>query len=269
MKRIVVLPDVQAPLEDPRMVRNWITFVKDFEPDEVLGIGDTCDFTAPSRWNKGSRGEFEDDVYDQAAYTKRKVLAPVREVFDGRFGILRSNHGDRPRDYLRKYAPALANTGAFDEPELLDYHGFDIADLGDFYDFADGWTATHGHLGFSSSRYAGGSAMSAARAMGKSVVMGHVHKLGLINESRGYKGNLQTLTGVEVGHFMDINKATYLKRGATNWQAGFTVLYIGKYGDVTPVPVPMASDGSFTVEGQRYGALHRGENGQFARKAAA
>ncbi|WP_370422529.1 hypothetical protein AB8O64_29955 [Streptomyces sp. QH1-20] len=249
------------------MVRNWINFIKDFQPDEIIGIGDTCDFTAPSRWNKDTKGEFENDVFEQAEYTKRKVLKPTREVFDGKFGILRSNHGDRPRDYLRKYAPALSKTEMFDEAKLLDYEGLEINDLGDFYDFTEGWTVTHGHLGFSASRYAGGAAIAAARRIGKSVVMGHVHKLGLINESRGYKGSLQTLTGVEVGHFMDINKATYLKHGATNWQPGFTVLYVGSYGDVTPVLVPMASDGSFTVEGQRYGALKRGANGKFAKKA--
>jgi len=43
----------------------------------------------------------------------------------------------------------------------------------------------------------------------------------------------------------------YMK-GVMNWQKGFGILYVD--GDkVSPVPVPIERDGSFVVEGKRYG----------------
>ena len=55
--------------------------------------------------------------------------------------------------------------------------------------------------------------MGAARKIGKNVIMGHVHRMGVISEAVGYGGKLRTLTGVEVGHMMTVSKATYLKNG--------------------------------------------------------
>ncbi|EGJ73582.1 hypothetical protein STTU_0793 [Streptomyces sp. Tu6071] len=46
------------------------------------------------------------------------------------------------------------------------------------------------------------------------------------------------------------------------------MLYVGKY-EATPQAVPISNDGSFIVEGERYGKLVRGAGGKFARKESA
>jgi hypothetical protein len=96
---------------------------------------------------------------------------------------------------------------------------------------------------------AGVTALNAAKKIGKGVVMGHTHRAGIVSESTGYGGKLQTVTEVEVGHLMDVSKATYLKSGYANWAAGFaTITVAGKL--VVPQLVPMAQDGSFVYEGR-------------------
>jgi hypothetical protein len=134
------------------------------------------------------------------------------------------NHDLRLRVYFTRYCPALDDYHPFDLDVLLDFSGHGVILLPDFYPFAPGWIATHGHLGFSLSRIAGNTAMGAAPKIGKNVVMGHVHRMGVISEAVGYAGKLRTLTGIEVGHMMNVSKARYLKNGWGNWAAGFAVL---------------------------------------------
>lgn len=98
----------------------------------------------------------------------------------------------------------------------------DIEQLPEFYDIAPGWLSTHGHRGqISLSRIGGNTAMGAARKFGKSVVMGHTHRLGLISESRGYSGSITSvLVGMEVGTLAN----TRGNRQTKNRELGFGTL---------------------------------------------
>ena len=99
---------------------------------------------------------------------------------------------------------------------------------------------------------AGLTALGAARRHGKSVVCGHTHRQGISSFTTASGGVLTgTLTGFEVGHLMDVSKAHYT-RGTFNWQKGFGLLYVDRKG-VTPMAIPVEKDGSFVVEGKRYG----------------
>ena len=95
--------------------------------------------------------------------------------------------------YFTRYCPALDDYHPFDLDVLLDFGGHGVILLPDFYPFAPGWIATHGHLGFSLSRIAGHTPrMEAARKIGKNVVIcGHVAPDGRgISEPIGYDGKL-------------------------------------------------------------------------------
>jgi hypothetical protein len=99
---------------------------------------------------------------------------------------------------------------------------------------------------------AGLTALTAARRHGKSVVCGHTHRLGVSAFSEASGGVLgRVLTGMEVGHLMDEKQAFYTK-GTFNWQKGFGLIYTDRNG-TTGVTVPIDRQGSFVVEGKRYG----------------
>jgi metallophosphoesterase superfamily enzyme len=251
-ERIAVVSDTQMPFEDKRAVRSILNFVRDYQPDRVVQIGDLADFPQPSRWNKDTAGEFQGSVFKDAEYIKRNFLGPLRDVYDGPVTVMEGNHDLRPKHYLAKYAPALAESRAFDLDVLLDFNGFGVELIEDFYDFAPGWTITHGHVGKIPLRQSAGStALAGAQKFGKSLIMGHTHRLGAVSHTRGYGGRVtQVLTGVEVGHLMNMKNAKYLNGATGNWQQGFAVVTVDG-AHVTPTLVPITK-GKFSVDGVVY-----------------
>ncbi|MEU8948757.1 hypothetical protein [Streptomyces sp. NPDC048489] len=252
MKLIVVISDLQMPLENRRANRSLINFIGDRQPDEVINIGDITDYQAPSRWSAGTRAEFGMTVQEEAAYTRKNHIEPVRARYDGPYVLLGSNHGERPLKYLVEKAPALGGAEEYREDKLLHLGDYGMKFEPLSYDFAPNWTAMHGHSkGISLSRVAGGTAMNAARKVQKSVVMGHTHRAGIVSETTGM-GASRTLTGVEVGHLMDLAKADYLGPARlANWQSAFGLFYVDG-PMVTPHIVPVHRNGQFIVEGERY-----------------
>ena len=251
-KRVVVISDTQIPYDDRRAIKALIRCIGDYQPDEVIHIGDVMDFPQPSRWNKGSAGEFEGSVFADCDEAKRRFLEPLRKVYDGPVGVHEGNHDERARTYLAKYAPALAESGAFNIETLLDFDGFGVTLLPEFNKIAPGWITTHGHRGqISLSRNAGSTALNAAKKFSSSVIMGHTHRMGIGSYTTGYGGDVKNLvTGVEVGHLMNMKLATYLKGGTGNWQQGFGLVTIDAK-HVKPELVPI-HNGKFTIDGNTW-----------------
>lgn len=251
-KRIVILPDTQMPYDDRRALKAVIKFIGDYKPDQLIHIGDVADFPQPSRWNKDSAGEFEGSVFEDCEQIKRRLLEPIRKVYDGPFGIHEGNHDERPRTYLAKYAPALAESGAFNIETLLDFNSFGVQLLPEFYKVAPDWMTTHGHRGqISLSRISGMTALNAGKKFLSSVIMGHTHRQGIASHTFGVAGGItKQVTGMEVGHLMNQRVAHYLKGGTGNWQTGFGLLTVdGQH--VKPELVPIHR-GKFTVDGHTW-----------------
>jgi len=267
MKRVVIISDVQAPYENRRMLKNVIDFIGEWQPDEVYQIGDLADYPTPSRWNKSTYMEYAQLVREHSDYIKRNFFEPLRKVYDGPLGVLEGNHDERPRVYLTKEAPALAE---FEDvvhfATLLDFDGFGVEHTPAFHKVGPDTVLIHGHEIKGMSQIAGTSAFNHSKKAGANVVMGHTHRLGIRRETTGNKSTgYTTRWGFEVGHLMDMGRAQYLgSGGVANWQAGFGLLYVGDF-DVQPVEVDINRDGSFVVEGVRYGALKRGPGGRFAK----
>lgn len=252
---IVVLPDIHAPTEDRKAFAAVVDFIGEYQPDEVVMTGDLCDFPQPSRWSKGSAEEFaETTVFDDSDYIKRKILTPLRKVYGGKIGFIEGNHDERPRVYLAKYAPALAASVSFDVKNLLDFEGFGIKQLPDFYRPFDRWVLCHGHKGgIRLKQKPGETALGGAQKFMENVVHGHTHRLAALPHTYGVEGDTKLLWGMEVGHLMNPKLVTYLKGGTGNWQQGFGILT--KDGDhVSPHPVPIY-DSRFVVDGNVYHVL--------------
>ncbi|MBB5123199.1 hypothetical protein AF335_33165 [Streptomyces eurocidicus] len=264
VEEIVIVSDVQYPLHDARAVRNLWAYIADRQPAEVLIIGDFMDYAAPSRWSKDTRAEFENDVMRESEGGKA-LLADLREGYGGPIKFVVGNHDARPRDYLLRYAPALASSHAFDVDVLLDFEGLGIEILPPFAEIAPGWVAMHGHELKGLNQIPGRTAAAKVKKLDRSVVMGHTHRNAVSPETVGVGKYRRTLFGFEVGHLMDESKAQYLAGGVANWQKGWGQLLVGKYSAV-PVPIYVERDGSFVVDGVRYGAIKRNSRGHFIKK---
>lgn len=266
-ERVVIISDVQYPYHDTRAVKNLIKFIGDYSPDRVYQIGDFLDLPTPSRWSKGTREEFEQRVVKDSQGFKRDFLEPLRAVYDGPVGFLIGNHDERAMLYLAKEAPALAEfREVFHPKNLCDFEWFGVDTTPAFHQVGPDTVLIHGHEIKGSSQIAGTWAYNHAMKANANVVMGHTHRLGIRRHTSGYIGGKPTVRwGFETGNLMDAGKAQYLGAGGVaNWQSGFGILYVGKY-DVSPVAIDIRRDGSFVVEGERYGVLKRGSNGKFAK----
>jgi hypothetical protein len=183
-------------------------------------------------------GEYAPTLQDSIDQTYN-IMADFRDAL-GRnkpFIIQRSNHTDRIQTYIRKYAPAFGSLESLKIEELLGYSSLGIQYLHRFKELLPGWVMAHGDEG-RSVQVPGSTAMSLAKKLGKSVVCGHTHKLGLQHETTGLYGKNRTVYGLEVGHLMDMRQASYLTSGIANWQQGIGIL-VEKNRKVTPYTVPL------------------------------
>jgi predicted phosphodiesterase len=238
VRKVVVLSDIQYPYHDPKAIKEVISFIKHEKPTELWCVGDELDAPQPSRWNKGMSGEYTDTLQEDIDGLFNLML-DFRNALGWRkkFVIQRSNHTDRIETYINKYAPALRSLRSNKVEELIGYDELKIDYLHKFKELLPGWVMAHGDEG-RSVQVPGSTAMSLAKKLGKSVVCGHTHKLGLQHETTGLYGKNKTLFGLEVGHLMDMKQASYLTSGIANWQQGIGIL-VEKNNKVTPYAVPI------------------------------
>ena len=237
-QRVVVLSDLQIPYHDESAVKRVVSFIKWYKPTQLWCVGDELDAPEPSRWNKGMAGEYATTLQDSIDMTYN-VMADFRDALGKTkpFIIQRSNHTDRIQTYIRKYAPAFNSLESLQIEKLLGYNDLNIQYLHRFKELLPGWVMAHGDEG-RAIQVPGSTAMSLAKKLGKSVVCGHTHKLGLQHETTGLYGKNRTQFGLEVGHLMDIKQASYLTTGVANWQQGIGIL-VEKNRKVTPYAVPI------------------------------
>lgn len=248
-------------------VENLLHFAAEFDPDQVLILGDFLDMKGPARWSRGLAEEYQSDLQADCDMGV-EILTGLRDVYQGPIDYIEGNHEKRIRSYLAKYAPALNALRDVRLPKLLAFDDLDITYRAQPYQLGNGWVAIHGDR---IAPYGGGSAMKMAKRFGASVVQGHTHRLGQITETTGYAGRAWDLTAVECGHLSDVNKAAYVGFGSANWQMGFALLNLGTDGRVQPELIPVDSTGAFTVHGVDFTAHDDGlvvtESGDIALRA--
>jgi hypothetical protein len=250
-KTIVIVSDMQVPLHDAKAVKNVIGFLKDFRPDMLVNVGDDADCTEVGSWKRGLATEYGGTFQDGLDFTKTIHRDFRFALGDKPYHVSRSNHTDRLESYIGRHAPALSPVRGLRLEDLLGYDELDIRFHREPFQIAPGWVCAHGDEG-SLSKISGRTAGLLAEKWGVSVACGHSHRAGMSLKSYGYAGRVtKTVTGMEVGHLMDLRKAAYLSGGSADWQQAFGILYV-RSGRVTPVLVPIQG-GSFTVEGKVYG----------------
>jgi len=239
-KRVVVLSDLQIPYQNNSVIQSTLDFIRYYKPDELWCVGDELDAPEPSRWNKGMAGEYAETLQESIDLT-HQIMRNYRAALGKKpFYIQRSNHTDRIDTYMRKYAPAFMSLKSLEIEQLLGYDKLGITYLHKMHELLPGWVMAHGDEG-ALNRAPGATALNLAKRLGKSVVCGHTHRIGLQHETTGFYGKTHTLYGLEVGHMMDIKQASYLTSGSANWQTGLGIL-VQEGTTVTPFAVPIVNN---------------------------
>lgn len=244
-KRLVVVPDVQAPFTNQRQINSLAGFNRAILPDGVPCVGDLFDLPMVSRWTRNRRGEFEGRITDHIDEGCRIIeKLGITDLKEG-------NHDRRVLTYVEQYAPALSPLAEL-QPEKL----FRLDDLGvvyhrDLWEFTPGWIMAHGDEG-NLSQQPGMTAQKLSDKVRKSVVCGHTHRQAILVTGSSFLGvEGPSYTAVEVGHMMNLHDAKYLRSGLANWTAGFAVIDISNKRVAVQL-VQMSPTGSFYFEGQAW-----------------
>jgi hypothetical protein len=247
----LVIPDLQVPDHDRKFCTSVANYIAALKPDGLCVVGDELDAPEPSRWNKNFAGEYAGTL--QASISEcNLVLATFRDALGAGkpYHLMRSNHGDRIRTYINRYAPALASLESLEYQRLLGFDDIGITYHKRPFEFAPGWVLAHGDEG-SLTQTPGGTALGLAKKWNKSVVCGHTHRAGLQHHHSYLNGKPSALLfGLEVGHGMDIKKADYLKAGSANWQQAIAVIDVDGR-NVYPNLIPVFGS-RVTVDGVTY-----------------
>ena len=250
-KLIIVIPDLQVPYHDEGFIRSTRKFVKamrasrTYRTVQVGQIGDLQDQPEVGRWNKGAAGEYAGTFWAGVRETRQVIR-------DYDFDWVKvGNHDRRVLDYIEKYAPALGGP----ESEITLESLFQIDPKRTKlhhkpFDMAPGWIAAHGDEG-GLSPVSGRTAFNLVSRWGRSVVCGHTHRAGTVSTTIGVPGDRRRLTGMEVGHGMDEESATYIKHGSPNWQQGLGLFVVDR-GRTFEHLIMMDSDSTFEWNGRTY-----------------
>jgi len=96
MKRIVVLSDYQIPYQAGTVVNTIHNFIEDYGPDEIWIVGDWIDQPEPSRWSRGTAGEYAPTL-QKSVNQSVNLLADLRDIMKKKpihFKYWQSRHKD-------------------------------------------------------------------------------------------------------------------------------------------------------------------------------
>ncbi|NKS00462.1 hypothetical protein GS528_04775 [Rhodococcus hoagii] len=144
-----------------------------------------------------------------------RVLAPLREIYSGPVGAHRCGGSDLSR--------------------------FDVEQLAEYHRIAPGWATTSGQFRDGGRRP--GAALTEAKRVGLSLVMGATHNMASCTFTVGFDENARSTTGLEVGHLTPDHSCEGSDRGC---KQGFCILSI----DGSEVSYELAAihpDGRITI----------------------
>lgn len=273
LMKALIASDFQFPFHDKRATNLWFKVLKSFKPDHVVLAGDIDDACHFGRWTAGGHNDFinklpeapsGDDMlrktFEYADITK-EFYRDTRDAIgpDAKMTSALGNHDIRPMEYFDK--KNMHEVQKQVNPESL--WGLDSIGC-EWITYADRplhlWGGFHVHHGMSISKHAGESVRNDVDNFGVSLIRGHSHRQAVYHKT--YPLRNETLTGIELGHFMDIDSTGASYDNVHNWQLGFGVAWVednpkagtqdGKYAHIDLVRI--SPDYTCVVGGKLYSA---------------
>ena len=213
--------DFHIPYENPRYMKIWWDVMDWFRPDVIDINGDLSDDCPVSRFAKGKPDETLNAVVTYAPLVQ-KFFETCRDKCDGQIYYHTGNHEARHDAYIDSNAPAYRGLIT---PELLwktDTYGIELSYYNNLpvHRFGD----IHCHHGLYVSKDGGMSAKKMVDEFGVSVMSGHSHRQGIIQQK--YELRNETLRAIELGHMTDVTSPGMNYTTHHPWNAGFAVGWI-------------------------------------------
>jgi len=220
VQRNMVFGDIHVPYHDEVALKTTLDYARKYRPHNLVVNADLVDFYALSEFDKNPNRKAniqeELDMANKILRETRKAVGKDCNIF-----LTYGNHEARLQRYLWKN-PELECLRDLRLDRQLALKELGIKFINGSMDY---WKQTNGHLrlgdtavmhgdqrinGSRGGAKSGYAAMNTMLQMQSSVVMGHVHRLGLVYHNSPYS----QLVGVEGGCLCEIP-------AGSNWQHGF------------------------------------------------
>lgn len=240
---IIVIPDVHVPYHDKDAWRLALKVVAEYEPTEVVIIGDFLDcycvsshLKTPSTvvTNKGRRQLRRDSLESEIA-AGRKALTQLRNAAgDAKITYCEGNHEYRLTRYLAERAPAMLPFGQM--KTLLNLQELDI----DWIPYRQSYSV--GKMDFTHD--VGRAGVNAARQSlldyGGNLTFGHTHKLGTAYEGTQHG---PPHVALNVGWLGNVNAIDYKHqtKAKKHYQLGFGIVETDTQGNAYANAIPIVA----------------------------
>jgi hypothetical protein len=244
--KVLFCPDLHAPYHHTRAWDCFLDVAQRWMPDVCIVLGDFGDFASVSSYVRDPRTALplHDEVAGMNAELDRLDRALKRAQCRTKF-YLHGNHEQRLSAYTQRLAPELWPYVSVDDMLKLDKRRWKSLPY-------------KSSLGFGKLRVShdvGRAGINAARQsvqdVGKSIVIGHTHRLQV-----SYQGNQtgERHVGATLGWLGDPERIDYRHRDLVrrDWSHGFGFARFDASGNFWLVPVPIIG-GRCVVEGEIYG----------------
>jgi predicted phosphodiesterase len=244
-KKSVLLPDIHFPDHDKKSMKAVIAFIKDFQPDTVVFMGDQLTLDPVSFWNKGKPGLSEGKrLLDDYKGFEEEILTPIIKAGKKscQYVWLDGNHENRAAKFIEEN-PSVKGLIEPHKYLRLKERGFILVEHGDLYQLGKLYVM-HGEFW---NKY---HAAKTVETFENSVVYAHTH-----NPQTYAKSVPRDTNRYHIAWCLGClcNRTPDYKVGKANrWINGFGVVYVRPDGffDLFTVNI---NKGSFIFNDKMYG----------------
>ena len=210
-ERVVFLPDIHAPYEDPDALAAALKFTRQFRPHVLYQLGDLCDFYPLSKFDQDpERANSLQAELDHA----HGILVRIRAAAgSARIYLLKGNHEHRLTRYLWHRAPEMSGLRGLRLPALLGLEELRIRYIERGATIYRGRIIKHGSL---IRQKAGYTATGELEKAGQSGTSGHTHRLAHIHR-RNFRGRVDDW--IEAGCLCRLDP-DYMEGATVDWCHG-------------------------------------------------
>lgn len=244
---VVFIPDLHCPYHDTVVWAQVLRFIRAFQPDRIVFLGDLIDAYPLSRFSKDParkgciQGEFDSGSLRLA---EAREAAPNAEI-----DYCPGNHEKRFDLFLWEKAPALASLRCMALGEQLHVadHGVTLHPYAGFK-LRPKYRCTHGTL---VRKHSGHSAKGEYDKWGISGASAHTHRAGTYTVSN----EAGTASWTEFGHLCHVESAEYVQ--SPNWQQAIGVGWFHRASSRYQVELVQIAGRELVYQGTNYANLSK------------
>lgn len=235
--KVVAISDLHVPFHNMDFINNIIKFLKDYQPDKIVLVGDIVDFYDLSNFDKNPKRvgvlQKELDIVNGILMLIR-IACPNSEII-----YVCGNHEDRLRKFIWRN-PSVASLRDLKLERLLRFSDIGNIQLVDSYALR-GITFTHGSLVRKHSSYSSKAEYDKHLESG---ISGHTHRLGTYHKTTTNRSDSWS----EIGCCCTLSPE-YI-HSQPDWQNGFAIIQIS--GDIKDIHLVKATNNSFIANMKVY-----------------